>query len=188
MKPIYLFIWSALILLSSCEKYGMIDWGRYRSTATLNGNKEWTANKCWFDYYGSRGDVVYLLLDYTNNHGLVRERIAFVFYRDILGTTLLKHEKRGGEIAARKPSSYFDTFGEDLYRYTGTGIYDLFEKEGFENYIRIDRISEDGKEIEGVYQLAFVISQGSRPPELDPSRPDTLIFTDGVFKARQGDW
>lgn len=66
--------------------------------------------------------------------------------------------------------------------------YDILEGKGLKNWVYVDYISPDTTYIEGRFNLSFVTTYkpyltGERERWDDPNRPDTLHFTDGVFKA-----
>ena len=190
MNILFPICFGILFLFSSCSKQDdqncylnlCVNWEDYQSQATLNNDIPWSAQHCWFGDLNNGKTIIHL--DFSNQFGELREKIRI---RDFdLRSESIDLTAAWGIWTPdfREPTSHFDTYVADGD--ASTEFYDLFDSEGFENYVKIIHISGDSLEVEGEYQLFFVLSQDS-PSKFDESRPDTLIFTDGVFRARKLD-
>jgi len=173
-----------LFAICSCSKNDEgIDWSNYQSTALLNDTISWSAEQCWFGPYVPVKNEIGINLNHSNSFGELREQIVFSKLPLTVEKIPLKYIRRGSPVV--EPIAAFNTFTSDGD--AATEGYDLLERLSIDNYIdnyiTIDWISEDSTEISGTYQLTLIISQKS-PPKLIESRPDTLVYTNGTFKAR----
>lgn len=179
MKNIFLLVF-IILFCCACNKEELepkIDWSVYQSEAVLNDSLRWYADVSWTSKLNSGKRIIQF--DVFNEYRELREKIRIRDFNLKVGDIPLSYGWRGSD--PKEPSAYFDTFIADGD--ASTEFYDLFDKEGFDNYVKINHISADSLEIEGEYQLFFVISEDS-PSKFDKTRPDTLAFTNGVFKAR----
>ncbi len=169
-----------LFLVCSCSKNEEgVDWSDYQSIALLNDTLNWKAERCWFAPYTKGSNEVGLHLKHFNQFGELREQIYVAKFLLRIGKIPLKYRQPGTPTI--EPTSRFFTYAADGDALTET--YDLLEAEGIDNHLIIDWISEDSTEVIGTYELTFVISEFS-PPKFIESRPDTLTYTNGQFKAR----
>ncbi len=189
MKYTYLVMTLIIFCLCSCKKEEegcyldlCVDWEVYTSQSTLNNTTPWKAQHVWFGDLNSGKKIIHL--NFANEFGYLREKIRIREFDLALGTIPLTAGWGVSPPYSDEPSAHFNTFTADGDALTE--FYDLYDKEGFENYITINRISADTSEIEGEYQLFFVLSLDS-PSKLDEYRPDTLVFTNGIFTARSID-
>lgn len=154
-------------------------WDAFSSQASLNSSTQWEAQRCWAAELNSGKSIIQLA--YYNQFGELREKIRIRDFDLRLDTIPLTAAWGIWTSDFYEPTAHFNTYAADGD--AATEYYDLYNKEGFKNYLKINRISADTSEIEGEYQLFFVISPNS-PSKFDESRPDTLIFTNGTFAAR----
>lgn len=58
--------------------------------------------------------------------------------------------------------------------------YKLNDSDSIEDYFQFTSINEDTKEVRGIFQASFLVNKATA---FDPSSPDTIIITDGVFET-----
>ncbi len=163
-----------LLIICSCRKVSDFDWLQYESTAIINDSILWEANTAWF--VEEEDEKLFVWLNHSINlsgHLAGREAIRIKDFPFQKGKHNLEYRRLGEKDGV--PTAYFNTFAADGDVVSGS--YELLEKEFFNNYIQIDSILADSSHIEGRYQLAFLISKPN------PPNPDTLIITNGEFKA-----
>lgn len=187
MRAASILISFVLLFSFSCSKEDencylnlCIDWEEYSSQSIINNNTEWKAQNVWFSDLNNGKTIINM--DFSNDFGELREKIRIRDFELTVGTVYLMAAWGIWTPDFFEQTAHFDTFAADGD--ASTEFYDLYHQEGFENYLKINSISGDSLEIDGEYQLYFVISQDS-PSKFDESRPDTLVFTDGTFTARK---
>lgn len=155
------------------------DWEGYTSLSLINGDSEWEAKHCWFGNLNNGTTIIHL--SRLNDACFLREDIRIANVALELGK--VKISSNWPFVGGMRDSlqAIFDTYVADGD--AGSEQYRLYEIENFDHYLEIDFISESRNIIEGSYQLYFVLDPNGPPKLSGPERPDTLIFTNGRFRA-----
>ncbi len=174
-----------LFFLFACKKEEPIchlnicgDWEYYTSVATINGENTWYANYSYFQK--NDNGTLRISLKRTNTYQLYKENIGIQLMDWTHGIHKLFTGNLFEFINAEFPIAYFGEGDDDL---VGAEYY-LLEGEGINNFVNITEISADSSEVSGTYNMSFYRSEDG-PGKVDHSIPDTLHFTNGVFRARK---
>ncbi len=62
-------------------------------------------------------------------------------------------------------------------------LYTLMQQKNYKSWVKIDKINKDTSEVEGTFDLGYLIDDTKR--KFDPKIPDTIFLKNGIFIAKK---